>query len=274
MIEARKEAARELLLLFTPLQRVPMCPRFWGTHRPCIAQIYQVELVPSRYAIAEAAIQRLVKSDAGLGLRTGSLKPGEQISLEEAKSSRRAEFHCADFFAKGLDSCGRSDVIFFAVHIPCSLFPKLCKLLAKAKEGCRLFTYHSLDSIWWTDEVCPFRQVEVNVPETDTFSTSWSPQGYRFYVYVCDRSVPEPEIKSGRNETFSEWQAIWDQASKSYYYHNQETEASQWEVPKQAGCWQANWSEENQSWFYFHIPTKYSQWEAPKCLAELGWGAR
>ena len=28
------------------------------------------------------------------------------------------------------------------------------------QEGCRLFTYHRLETVWWTDEKCPFHQVE------------------------------------------------------------------------------------------------------------------
>lgn len=198
---------------------------------------------------------------------------GELICLEEIESCRKVEFRCADFFALGLNLSEQSDAIFFAVNVPCKLFPELCRRFARAKEGCRLFTYHSLETIWWIDEPCPFRQCEANVAETDTFSTSWSPQGYRFYVYVCDRSR-EPQITAhSRNETFSEWQSIWDEASQSYYYHNQETESSQWDIPHHAGCWQAEWSAEHAAYFFWHAPTGHAQWEVPKCLADLGWGA-
>lgn len=230
-----------------------------------------VELVPSRYAIAEMALQRLVAA-LPHNFRTCVCKTGELICLEEIATGRKVEFRCGDFFAMGLDICERSSVIFFAVNIPCKLFPHLCKQLSKAKEGCRLFTYHPLDAIWWVQDPCPFRQCEENVAETDTFATSWSPQGFKFYVYICDRSR-EPEIKADfRNDTFSEWQVIWDETSSSYYYHNQETENSQWEVPHQVGCWQAEWSEEHSAYYFWHAPTNHSQWEVPKCLADLGWG--
>lgn len=182
------------------------------------------------------------------------------------------ELRCADFFSLGLDLTFRSDIIFFAVHIPCKLFPQLCSTLSKAKEGCRLFTYHALDTIWWSNEPCPFRQVEENIPEGDTFSTSWSPQGFRFYVYVCDRSQTTPEIQAGvRNETYSEWKPMWDEASQATYFHNEETEESQWEVPRQAGCWRVEWSPEYNANFYWHEMSGHSQWEVPKCLADLGW---
>jgi len=235
-----------------------------------VRHVLGVELVRSRYQIAEAALQRLATEDSTC-YRIREKSSGQQVSLEEVKTGRLLECRCADFFAMGLDLSKKTDVIFFAVNIPCKLFPDLCQRLSTAKEGCRLFTYHRLDAIWWSQEQCPFHQVEVNVPDTDTFSTSWSPQGYRFYVYVCDRSRP-PQIKvNGRNETFSEWQAMWDQASQSYFFHNQESEVSQWELPRVVGCWQAHWSEEETAWFFSHMPSGHSQWDAPKCMADLGW---
>merc|ERR1711957_783039 len=87
----------------------------------------------------------------------------------------------------------------------------------------------------------------------------------------CDRTQKVPEICADeRNETFSEWQPMWDEDSKSYYYHNQETEDSQWEVPTTAGCWSARWSAEHNAYFYVHEPTQYSQWTAPQCILDLG----
>merc|ERR1712176_1296158 len=96
--------------------------------------------------------------------------------------------------------------------------------------------------------------------------------GYRVYVYVCDRSRAPQITVNARNETFSEWQVVWDEASQAYYYHNQESESSQWEVPHQVGCWQAHWSKEHASYYFWHAPTNYAQWEVPKCMADLGWG--
>jgi len=235
-----------------------------------VSHVLGIELVPSRFAIAEAALLRLAEAHPQAFRRLQHF-PGEVLCLEEVATRRKAEFRCADFFALGLGLSEHSDAIFFAVHIPCKLFPELCQRLAKAKEGCRLFTYHALDAIWWTNEPCPFQQCEANVAESDTFSTSWSPQGYRFYVYVCDRSRAPQITADIRNETFSEWQSIWDDATQSYYYHNQETEHSQWEVPHEAGCWRAEWSQEHNSYYFWHSPTGHAQWEVPKCLAELGW---
>mmetsp|Transcript_43389 Transcript_43389/g.80811 ORF Transcript_43389/g.80811 Transcript_43389/m.80811 type:complete len:388 (+) Transcript_43389:21-1184(+) len=237
-----------------------------------VRKLLGVELVPSRHAIADAALQRLGSSQPDR-FQISLQKEGEAVCMEET-GGRKIEFRCADFFSVGLDGlCEQCDAIFFAVHIPCRLFAHLCERLAKVKDGCRLFTYHALDSIWWVDEPCPFHQCEVNVPEGDTFSTSWSPQGYKFYVYVCDRSRP-PEIQPDpRNESYSEWQAVWDETNQAYYFHNQENETSQWEVPCQAGMWQAVWSEEHSAYYFWHAPTSQSQWEAPKCLADLGWDA-
>lgn len=238
---------------------------------PNIRTVMGVELVSSRFAISESALERLA---GALPNRFAICqhKRGESICAEEANTGRRIEFHCADFFSKGLDeTVEHCDAIYFAVHIPCRLFRQLCQRLAQVKDGCRLFSYHSLDSIWWVDEPCPFLQVEANVPETDTFSTSWSPQGFRFYVYVCNRSQP-PQIKgTPRNETYSEWQAIWDETSKAYYFHNQENELSQWEIPHQSGCWQAVWAEEHKAYYFCHADTNHAQWEVPKCLGDLGW---
>jgi len=238
---------------------------------PSVRRVLGVELVYSRFELGVAALRRLASAKPS-ELVVSADSPGELIRVEEVATGRILEFRCADFFTIGLDLTPLCDVIFFAVNIPCKLFPKLCQRLAASKEGCRLFTYHALDAIWWADTPCPFLQVEENIPETDTFSTSWSPQGFRFYVYVCDRSRP-PQIRhDSRNETYSEWQAIWDEASGSYYFHNQESEESRWEVPTSAGCWTALYSEEHQANYFCHTPSGHTQWEAPKCLADLGWG--
>lgn len=235
---------------------------------PGVARLLGVELVRSRYLIAEAALARLEKAFPQ-HFRVCSQKPGEMIRLEQG--GRQIEFLCNDFFSLGLNLCERSDAIVFAVNIPCKAFPELCNLLSKAKEGCRLFTYHALETIWWTDAPCPFIQVEDNLAESDTFATSWSPQGFRFYVYVCDRQR-EPVIAAGlRDESFTQWKPIWDEAGEAWYYHNEETEVSQWDVPLEAGAWQVAWSEEHQAHFYCHTPSGHSQWEVPKCLADLGW---
>lgn len=239
-----------------------------------VRKVLGVELVSSRYGISETALETLA---AAMPNRFSIVthKRGESICVEEAISGRSIEFHCADFFTKGLDdTVEHCDAIFFAVHIPCRLFAQLCSRLAKVKDGCRLFSYHALDAIWWVDEPCPFQQCEANVPETDTFSTSWSPQGYRFYVYVCNRLLPAQIKCDPRNEIYSEWQAIWDEGNKGYYFHNQENETSQWEVPHQAGGWQAAWAEEHKAYYFWHPTTNHAQWEVPKCLADLGWSSQ
>lgn len=235
-----------------------------------VRKVLGVELVCSRYRIAEAAVEKLATGEPSV-FRIVDHVPSERICLEEISTGRRLECRCADFFALGLDLVEQSDVIFFAVNIPCKLFPELCNRLARAKEGCRLFSYHRLESIWWTQGRCPFYQLEVNVPETDTFSTSWSPQGFRFFVYRCDRLRQPSLAVDSRNEAFSEWQVMWDEPSQSYFFHNQETEGSQWEIPRSAGCWDAHWSEEHTAWFFVHRFSGHAQWEAPKCLADLGW---
>ncbi|CAK9027042.1 unnamed protein product [Durusdinium trenchii] len=235
-----------------------------------VRKVVGVEIVRSRYMIAEAALQRLANEEPH-SFRITEHISGQRITLEEATTGRSLQCHCADFFSMGLDLVQNCDVIFFAVNIPWKLFQQLCQRLTEVKEGCRLFTYHRLDTVWWTEDPCPFHQVEVNIPETDTFSTSWSPHGFRFYVYICDRKR-ESSIKADvLNETFSEWQVMWDEPSQSYYFHNQETEASQWEMPRTAGAWQVHWSEEHQAWFFVHGFSGHAQWEAPKCLADLGW---
>eukprot|EP00439_Symbiodinium_sp_Y106_P025341 s6451_g3.t1 len=179
-----------------------------------VRKVLGVELVCSRYRIAEAAVEKLAAGEPSV-FRIVDHVPSERICLEEISTGRRLECRCADFFALGLDLVEQSDVIFFAVNIPCKLFPELCNRLARAKEGCRLFSYHRLESIWWTQERCPFYQLEVNVPETDTFSTSWSPQGFRFFVYRCDRLRQPSLAVDSRNEAFSEWQAQGPQSCES-----------------------------------------------------------
>merc|ERR1712224_1110924 len=103
----------------------------------------------------------------------------------------------------------------------------------------------------------------------DTFSTSWSPAGYKFYVYVCDRSCTPTVQSCARSETYSQWQPLWDEASSQYYYYNSETEVSQWEVPSAAVGWQAVYAEEHKAHYFWHAPTSHAQWEPPKCLADL-----
>eukprot|EP00929_Paragymnodinium_shiwhaense_P067242 TRINITY_DN33858_c0_g1_i1.p1 TRINITY_DN33858_c0_g1~~TRINITY_DN33858_c0_g1_i1.p1 ORF type:complete len:352 (-),score=72.18 TRINITY_DN33858_c0_g1_i1:141-1196(-) len=236
---------------------------------PNVKRVLGIELVESRFALAEIALHKLV-SNRPDDFEVKAVSSGKLLRVEEKKTSRLLEFRCADFFTLGLDLTGQSDAIWFAVNIPCKLFPKLCERLATAKTGCRIFSYHSLDSIWWADIKCPFHQVEANVPASDTFSTSWSPQGYRFYVYECDHDKPQSLRLPLRNETFSEWQILAAENGESYF-HNQETEVSQWEIPQFAGCWRVYHSEEWSAPYYCHVPSGHTQWEVPKCLGDLGW---
>lgn len=236
---------------------------------PAVKTVLGVELVNSRYAIGEAALHRLAESLPDY-FRVCAYTEGELACLED-RGGRKLQFQCADFFSLGLDLVQQSDAIVFAVNIPCKLFPDLCRRFAQAKEGCRLYTYHPLNDIWWVDDSCPFHQCEANILEADTFSTSWSPQGYRFYCYVCDRSRPATVGTDPRNETYSQWSAVWDQQSSAHYYHNQESEVSQWEIPREVGGWQVGWSEDHSAYYFWHGPTNHAQWEAPKCMADLGW---
>lgn len=237
---------------------------------PTVKELFGIELVHSRYQIAEQALSELVAQHPKR-FTISFYEPGLRIRAEEVSTKRLLEFRCGDFFTTGLDLARRSDIIFFAVNVPCKLFPQLCNHFASAKEGCRLFTYHALEAIWWTDQHCPFHQCEANVPDADTFSTSWSPQGFKFFVYTCDRSRPPALDSAHRNETYSEWQLVYDDHSGKYFYHNQETELSQWEVPTQAGCWQAVYCEEHKAHYFWHRPSGHSQWEVPRCMADLGW---
>lgn len=238
---------------------------------PSVKRVLGVELVESRFQLGAVALRRFVASNPKQ-FRLKDDTEGQLVKAEEIATGRLLEFRCSDFFTVGLDLTPRCDVIFFAVNIPCRLFPDLGTRLAQSKDGCRLFSYHALSTIWWSDAECPFHQVEDNKPESDTYSTSWSPQGFRFYVYVCDRKRPASIRNDMRNETYSEWQLIWDDKSQGYYFHNQESEVSQWEVPMSAGCWQAVWAEEHQAFYFCHTPSGFTQWEIPKCMADLGYG--
>lgn len=237
---------------------------------PGARRVMGVEVVPSRYGIGEVALQKLAATWPER-FKIVSLSAGSSVVLEEVQAARILEFHCADFFRVGLDKVMDVDIIFFAVNIPCKLFSDLCRRLACAKDGARLFTYQPLEEIWWAEIPCTWRQCEVNVPLTDTFATSWSPQGYRFHVYVYDRKAPSLLEAGHRNETYSEWQVNNDAATGVPFFFNQETEKSQWDLPMRAGCWQVHWSEEHKAHFFCHWPSGHTQWEAPLCLASLGW---
>jgi hypothetical protein len=232
-------------------------------------RVFGVELVTSRFQLAEKALKHFTGIRPELVVTKES--PGDHLCIQESSSGRLLEFWRADFFDTGLHLVTECDIIFFAVNIPCRLFPQLCQRLATAKDGCRIFTYHTLADIWWTTVPCPFHQVDANIPESDMFSTSWSPQGFKFYVYVCDRKREPLRHGDSRHETFSEWKVMWDESAQGYFFHNEESEISQWELPTQVGCWQALYSDEHAANFFHHIPSGHTQWEAPKCLADLGW---
>lgn len=235
---------------------------------PGVRSVVGVEIVHSRYVIGEVALQRLAAARP-TQFRVAAHVPGERILLEE-HGGRSIEFRCGCIFGMEDEQFSLSDAVFLAVNFPSHMFPKLCHRLASVKDGCRLFTYHPLYGIWWTEAPCPFFQSEINVPETDMFATSWSPQGFRFYVYGCDRQRPAKDPGELLDGTFSEWQAIQDPESKKYYYHNHETEGSQWELPDEIGGWCALWSEEHQAYYYAHTPTAKAQWEVPPCISALG----
>eukprot|EP00971_Amphidinium_carterae_P193711 3843862-Amphidinium_carterae.1 len=83
----------------------------WGQCRE-VQRVVGVEIVPSRYSIAEKALQRLATMQPER-FRLSALKPGDCIAMEEHVGSlvRTVEFRCADFFTLGLDLCERSDAI-------------------------------------------------------------------------------------------------------------------------------------------------------------------
>ncbi|CAK9021206.1 Hypothetical protein SCF082_LOCUS15242, partial [Durusdinium trenchii] len=115
------------------------------------------DLLTERFS--KAALQRLANEEPH-SFRITEHISGQRITLEEATTGRSLQCHCADFFSMGLDLVQNCDVIFFAVNIPWKLFQQLCQRLTEVKEGCRLFTYHRLDTVWWTEDPCPFHQVE------------------------------------------------------------------------------------------------------------------
>ena len=123
---------------------------------------------------------------------------------------RTIEFRCGDLFDCTDDELAVAQVVVLETCFPAACFGPLASLLLgrTVHPECRVVLYHDLRSLWaalpptapndtdGTAKVtagcdCPFHQLEVNKPESDTLSTSWSPElGYHFYCYERDDSKP------------------------------------------------------------------------------------
>ena len=147
---------------------------------------------------------------SGVAVESENEMREENATLSPRARRRTIEFRCGDLFDCTDEELAEAQVVVLETCFPAACFGPLASLLLRraVHPECRVVLYHDLRSLWAalppallndTDATakitagcdCPFHQLEVNKPESDTLSTSWSPElGYHFYCYERDDSKP------------------------------------------------------------------------------------
>ena len=173
--------------------------------------------VAAMRALAGAAPARFALRAEGRGGGAAAEDDSDGATLAELRASggaaedgaepRELLFRSGDMFELPCAELAAADAIIMQTCVPRPLYARLSRLLLLLRPGCRAVLFDDVTTIWDTGLALeaaaaaaaaaaagplppplpaapPFRQMPVNVPESDTFSTSWSPEkGHHFYVY-------------------------------------------------------------------------------------------
>jgi hypothetical protein len=98
------------------------------------------------------------------------------------------EFRMGDMLDVDPAELEEAEVVFMEVVLPASIYAGVTQLmLKKMAPGTRVLMFADLKKVWTVSSAygCPFHQLEVNKPVTDTFMCSW---GYVLSVIALRNS--------------------------------------------------------------------------------------
>jgi len=114
---------------------------------------------------------KITANTPGLFIQVTNLKTGGVLDMEVGNL----------LTVQGIDT---ADIVLLETDLAPTIYPDLCDLLRQLKKGARAFTYLDLRKIW-TSGIFPYRQLDINRPISDRYSTSWSVnRGHHFFLWV------------------------------------------------------------------------------------------
>lgn len=154
---------------------------------PTLKYVCGVEIAVSRYNIAEGALLRMVSLQPEMLVVDYSVSVEGQLLRVHAlsrKSRRTIELRRGDMW-KQVRDVHAADIVVMHTDFPATCSTHLKRTVTAFKPGARFVTYHDLGKVWQEEGLNPpFMQLPENVPETDTFVTSWSSErGYHLFCW-------------------------------------------------------------------------------------------
>jgi SAM-dependent methyltransferase len=182
-----------------------------------VVDVKGVEIAPSRYGVAEAALLRLLATHRKR-FRIHTYHKGVEIAIcEDAGSAtccsvassscvstggqrcRVLSIRRCNMFDVPADELSKADMIIMETDLPESKHPHLCKFISTGvRPNARMLTYLNMREIWPLPSHplfarCDLRQVNMGANSVDRFATSWAyTSGHHFFLW-------EMRVSSRRN---------------------------------------------------------------------------
>ena len=140
--------------------------------------------------MAEEAAKRLCEENPKEFAIT-ACETGQSVQVTNLKSNGVLEMEVGNLLdVKAMETV---DIVLLETDLSANIYLDLCHILRKMKRGSRAFTYLDLRKIWEVGAF-PFKQLDINRPITDRYSTSWSVnRGHHFFLWgkVLDSDTDE-----------------------------------------------------------------------------------
>ena len=214
-------------LAYPSLSHVSSLSHSFDSTAPVYSQVYAVELSPSRHALAAEAAKRLVevfpaefqlqvcttsrvriahRPQAKQKLPSGSQRrpSGSTAQLAGSTSKLRIlDICCGDMWRIPSAVLQRADIVLMHTEFTAVSSAPFKQTVALMKPTARFVTYND-PTVWYSEaaDPPPFQQLEANVPESDTFLTSWSTsRGHHLFTWrrvpMLHDKTPPPQANAG-----------------------------------------------------------------------------
>lgn len=152
--------------------------------------VYGVELAPSRWTLADAALQSIAKAAPD---RFHHSTNGEGVSrLASLADGSICEFVCGSLLDTPVQLLASASAVIMEVCLPKDVQRQACKLLQRCQAGCRVVCYAPLHGLVEDCRLGPVRRARHTLALGDGMgglylSASWKPAGHGFAFYeLCE----------------------------------------------------------------------------------------
>lgn len=160
--------------------------------------VYGVELAPSRWALADAALKRVAAADPSK-FQYESLSASNS-RLTNLESRRTCEIVCGSLLDTPSHLLASACAVVMEVCLPREVQILACGILQHCPTGCRVVCYAPLHGLVEKCRLCPVRCVESGNSDFDAkaigdgmgglcLSASWKPHGHGFAFYELGESA-------------------------------------------------------------------------------------